>query len=158
MLRSSGLALVAALLVAGSAAAQTSDDGETRVSPTDDQHIEALFQAQQPVDDFEGQSGEPTLTREQIAAYRSESGWGKAFKEMQADGYFLEYKNFGQLISASRSKIGGLESEAARVRAERVDGIKPDKPEKVRRVERTQRVSRIDRPKRPDRPNRPARR
>lgn len=152
---------MAALLVAGSAAAQTSDDDATRLQPVDDTHIEALFQAQQTDDGVEAQSGAEALTREEIAAYRSESGWGKAFKEMQAKGHFLEYKNFGQLISESRSGKGALESTGGRDHAGLVDGIKPDRPHKahkVHKVRRIHRVSRVDRPKRPDRPNRPARR
>jgi len=130
MVRISGFVLIGSLLLAGSAVAQTAVGGETR--SYDKKHVEALFQAQDA-------SGE-TLTRDQIAAYRSESGWGKAFKAMQADGYYEGYKNFGQVISSS--KIA------------KADRIKIDKPHKAQKLRRVTRVNRPNRPKRPRRPRR----
>ncbi len=152
MLRRSGLALIGSLLVAGSAAAQTVDGDTSGISAADSQHIEALYQAQQPADGFESQSATNTLTREEIAAYRSESGWGKAFKEMQADGYYEGYKNFGQVVSGSKAKEGGFETEGAKVKAYKTDGFKSDKAPKV---QKSHRVTRVNRPNRPNRPKRP---
>ena len=152
MLRKSGFALIGSMLIAGSAAAQTADGDVTPISANDTKHIEALYQAQQPANDFEGQSATQMLTREEIAAYRSESGWGKAFKEMQADGYYEGYKNFGQVISSSKAKDGGFESDGAKVKAQKADGFKSDKPQKVRKLHR---VTRVNRPNRPNRPKRP---
>lgn len=153
MLRKSGLALIGSLLITGSAAAQTADGGATPLSSDDKKHIEALYQAQQPEENFfEGQAATQTLTREDIAAYRSEDGWGKAFKQMQADGYYEGYKNFGQVISGSKSKQGGIENEGAKVTTRPLDGFKPDKTHKVQKPHR---VTRVNRPNRPHRPNRP---
>jgi hypothetical protein len=162
MLRISGLALIGSLLVAGSAAAQTVDEDTSGISATDSQHIEALYQAQQPADGFEGQSTDgfegqsatDTLTRDEIAAYRSDSGWGKAFKDMRADGYFEGYKNFGQVVSGAKSDASSLGFDGAKVEANTADGVKIYKAAKVRRPHR---VTRLDRPSRPNRPNRPSR-
>ncbi len=160
MLRKSGLALIGSLLVAGSVAAQTADADTSGISAHDLKHIEALYQAQQPDQtqppggDFESQSATQILTREEIAAYRSESGWGKAFQEMQADGYFEGYKNFGQVVSGSKSNGSGFEIEGAKVSALKADGFKTDKANKVQKPHR---VTRVDRPNRPNRPNRPSR-
>ena len=152
MLRNSGLALIGSLLITGSAAAQTADGGATAPSSDDKKHIEALYQAQQPEENFEGQAATQTLTREDIAAYRSEGGWGKAFKQMQADGYYEGYKNFGQVISGSKSKHSGIENEGAKVKAHKLDRFKPDKTHKVQKPHR---VTRVKRPNRPHRPKRP---
>ena len=141
MKKAGGLIAAGVLLLAGQALAQTADQGGQLLN--DRQHVETLFQAQDP-------SG-PTLTREQIAAYRDEAGWGKAFKQMQADGYYQGYKNFGQVISATRSAKKGLEAEEPAVNTAAGHGFKSDRPEKVKKL---QRISRIDRPNRPKRPKR----
>lgn len=133
MMKFSGMVLLGSLLVAGSAAAQTVDRVETSIQ--DKKHVETLFQAQDPT--------KPTLTREQIAAYRSDSGWGKAFKEMQADGYYADYKNFGQVVSGSKAK---------KIKAHRAaNDYKAAKRDKVQNVRRMTRVKRPNRPKRPKR-------
>jgi len=150
MKKAGGLIAAGVLLLAGQALAQTADQGGQPV--TDRQHIEMLFQAQHPSGTTLTQDPSvPTLTREQIAAYRDEAGWGKAFKQMQADGFFQGYKNFGQVISASRSAKKGLEVEETAVNTETGHGFKSDRPEKVKKL---QRISRINRPNRPKRPKR----
>ncbi len=113
MLRKSALALIGALLVAGSVVAQTADSSAAPLSAKDKKHIEALYQAQQPQEGTAGVSAAEMLTREEIAAYRSEGGWGEAFQQMQDDGYFEDYKNFGQVISLSKSNDDGSEDEPA---------------------------------------------
>ena len=135
MLKMSGFIVMGSLLLAGPVVAQTADgDGTLSYDQT---HVEALFQAQDA-------SGE-TLTREQIASYRSESGWGKAFKQMQADGYYEGYKNLGQVISSSRlEKVGAYEAR----------GFRTENPQKVQKPHRVTRFSRPNRPNRPVRPNR----
>ncbi len=155
MLKKSGLVLIGSLLAAGAAAAQTADGGTGSLSSDDKKHIEALYLAQQPADDFEGQAATQILSRDEIAAYRSEGGWGKVFKQMQADGYYEGYKNFGQLISGSKFKQGGIENEGAKVKAYKADGFKSDKPPKVQKSHRVTRVNRPNRPNRPKRPKRP---
>ena len=155
MLRKSGLLLIGSLLIAGSAAAQTADGDATALSTYDKKHIEALYQAQQPAGNYEGQAATQMMTREEIAAYRSESGWGKAFKEMQADGYYEGYKNFGEVVSGSKAKEGGFETEGAKIKVYKADVFKSDKALKV---QRSHRVTRVNRPNRPNRPKRPKRR
>ena len=132
MMRTSGLILIGSLLFAGAATAQTAGDNKTSVN--DRKHVDALYDAQ----DFSG----PTLTRDQIAAYRADTGWGNAFKQMQADGYFQGYKNFGQVVSGSQiSKIEDFDTSS----------VKTDQAAKSQKLNRVSRVKRPDRPKRPKR-------
>lgn len=148
MMKISGFVLIGSLLLAGSAAAQTADGGGT--SSQDKKHVEALFQAQD--------SSGPTLTKEQIAAYRDESGWGKAFKQMQADGYYAGYKNFGQVISESKTGEISHANKGATVKASKANKAKRSKTAKPRRVSRVNRPNRPNRSNRPNRPKRPHRR
>lgn len=141
MMRTTGLILMGSLLLAGSATAQTTDLGGT--SSYDGKHIEALFKAQDP-------SG-ATLTREQITAYRSESGWGKAFKQMQADGYYEGYKNLGQVISGSKAGKTTIKTDSAKIRSKKASGVKTHK---VHKAQKSHRVTRVNRPNRPKRPKR----
>lgn len=132
MVRTTGIVLIGALLLAAPAVAQTAD-GDAQLT-YDQTHIEALFKAQDP-------SGQ-TLTREQIAAYRNDAGWGAAFRRMQADGYFAGYKNLGQVISGARLEaVGAYEAR----------GFTTDKPNRVNRPDHVSRISRPDRPSRPGR-------
>lgn len=141
MMRISGFVLIGSLLLAGPAVAQTA--GGDGTSSYDQTHVEALFQAQD--------TSKTTLTREQIAAYRSESGWGKAFKQMQADGYYEGYKNLGQVISGSKAEKSATGVDGVKIRAKKPGGAKTDKAHKVQKSHRVTRVNRPDRPKRPKR-------
>src|SRR5262245_37165570 len=84
-------ALLALALFAGPASAQTA---ATNLPAADQKHVEALYAAQQPP------AGTQPLTRDEIAARRGEGGWGKVFKDMKAQGYYPDAKNFGDVVSA----------------------------------------------------------
>lgn len=92
MLRKRALALMGSLVIAGSILMQAAA-ADTPLSAIDKKHIEALFQA------LDGE-----LSKDEIAGYRSPSGWGKSFAAMKDEGYFENYDNLGQVISHYKSK------------------------------------------------------
>lgn len=100
------LAIAAALmLMASPAFAQTTSGGTAASTSTSttgsfsslssgNQKIaRALFLAQQPT-----QNGPQPLSLDQIAARKSDEGWGKVFNEMKAEGLVQE-KNLGEVVS-----------------------------------------------------------
>jgi hypothetical protein len=123
------------MLAAASATVQTAESGYDLLSPGGQKVVDALHVVQ---------SGDGGLTKDQLAAYRDDAGWGKAFKQMQADGHYEGYKNLGQVISEHVS------------RKYRADSARSGKSDRVqaRGAHKIHRVSRVDRPKRPHRPKR----
>lgn len=65
-------------------------------------HADALYEAQ--FDSEQPPDGKERLTRDDIAAAKSEGGWGENFKEWQKEGYFPDAKNFGQVVSKYRKE------------------------------------------------------
>jgi hypothetical protein len=129
-------ALVGLALFAGPAAAQTAVTYDS-LSVGDRNHVDALYGAQQPSD------GTPALTRDDIAARKSGTGWGNVFKDLKAQGYYPDAKNFGEVVSTYRHQQNELRKEQHR--AERADW-KANRPE-----------ARLERPEKVERPHRPER-
>jgi hypothetical protein len=91
------LAIAAVLiLIASSALAETTSGGASSfndLSPGNQKIARALFLAERPTPD-----GPRPLSLNQIAARKSDEGWGRVFKEMKAEGLVHE-KNLGQVVS-----------------------------------------------------------
>ena len=110
------LALLCSALIAGTAAAQTTDDTVTDGNGTEvgseetsafdglstgNQKIaRALFDAQ-PLSGETGDPVEGSLTLDDIATMKQDgTGWGKLFQDLQAEGYIdADARNLGQLVS-----------------------------------------------------------
>lgn len=163
-------AALAGCLLASQAYAQTEGGSYSKLSPGNQKIVESLY-ANQAVPD-----GGTALTLDQIADFKADSGWGNAFKAMQADGRFPDYKNLGEVVSTENRvardarKAGASSEETASTdtglarpdkaskdlkRAEKVDRTaKIDRPEKLERPDKPDRPAKVDRPQRPDRPER----
>ena len=126
------LGAVLALTVAlGSVSAQS-----RQLSPADHKIARALFEAQQ------GTSTSAPLTMDQIAALKTDTGWGQVFKDMKSRG-LLPQKNLGQVVSEFEKR----HPETAR--AERTA-----KPDKVEKPEKPSKPERMEKPERPEKPGR----
>jgi hypothetical protein len=163
-------AAFAGCLFASQAFAQAEGGSFSKLSPGNQKIVEAMHDNQAVPD------GSAALTLDQIADFKADSGWGNAFKAMQAEGRFPEYKNLGEVVStqnrlARDARKSGEASEAAATtetglarpdkaskdlkHAERVERTaKIDRPEKLERPDKPDRPAKIDRPQRPDRPER----
>lgn len=157
-------AAFAGCLFASQAYAQTEGGSYSKLSAGNQKIVTSLYDSQAIPE------GGTALTLDQIADLKADSGWGNAFKAMQAEGRFPDYKNLGEVISTQNRlsrdarKSGATPDESATTdstlarpekaskefkRAERVERTaKFDRPEKVERPEKA------DRPQRPDRPER----
>jgi hypothetical protein len=93
-----GLALAAGLVLMASAALAETKSGSpgsfSDLSPGNQNIARALFYAQHPAP-----NGQQPLSMNQIAALKSQEGWGEVFKQMKAEGLVNE-KNLGQVISS----------------------------------------------------------
>lgn len=163
-------AAFAGCLFASQAYAQAEGGSFSKLSVGNQKIVESLYASQSIPD------GGTALTRDQIADLKADSGWGNAFKAMQADGRFPDYKNLGEVIStqnrlardarksgATTEETASTESGVARPdkaskelkRAEKVERTaKVDRPDKVERPDKPDRPQKVDRPQRPDRPER----
>ena len=163
-------AAVAGCLFASQAFAQTEGGSFGKLSAGNQKIVTSLFENQSVPE------GGATLTLDQIADLKADSGWGNAFKAMQAEGRFPDYKNLGEVISTQNRvardarKAAGTTGESAATdsgfvrpdkatkelkRPDRVERTaKFDRPEKVERPDKPDRPAKIDRPHRPDRPER----
>lgn len=173
-------AVVAGCLIASPAFAQSDVDSFSKLSPGNQKIAEAMFLNQKvSTGDNALAENQNALTENQIAALKTDSGWGKVFQMLKAKGYFPDYKNLGQLISAQQHlanearKSGATSDETSSTGSksfrpeqaskglDRTDKIertaKIDRPDKVERPEKPDRPERVERPQRPDRPDRPER-
>lgn len=132
-------ALVSLALLASTAMAQTAGTYDS-LSAGDRKHVDALYSAQQPP------AGTPSLTPNEIAARKGDTGWGNVFKDLKAQGYYPDAKNFGGVVSAYHHEQNELRKEAHRAaKAER----KVDRREA--KLERHDRSEKVERPNKPER-------
>jgi hypothetical protein len=163
-------AAIAGCLFASQAFAQAESGSFGKLSTGNQKIVTSLYDNQSVPD------GGTALTLDQIADLKADSGWGNAFKAMQAEGRFPEYKNLGEVVStqnriardarksgATTDGPASTETGLARpekapkdaTRAERVDRTaKIDRPEKLERPDKPDRPAKVERPQRPDRPER----
>src|SRR5713226_4712835 len=69
-----------------------------KLSPGNQKIAQALFAAQRPA------AAGPRLTLDQIAALKQSEGWGRAFRQMKADGV-IQARNLGHVVSAYEHSI-----------------------------------------------------
>ncbi len=163
-------AAFAGCLFASQAYAQAEGGSFSKLSPGNQKIVEAMYTNQTAPE------GGVALTVDQIADLKADSGWGNAFKAMQEEGRFPDYKNLGQVVSTQNHlakearKTGATSDEPGSTganpsrpekaskgltRTEKVErSAKIDRPEKVDRPDKPERPTKVDRPERPDRPDR----
>ena len=127
-------AVLALMLAHGSVWAQA------KLAPGDQKIARALFEAQ-----GQGTSTSQPLTLDQIAAMKTDQGWGQVFKDMKSKGLLTE-KNLGQVVSNFEKR----HPETAR--ADKPD--KAAKPDKVEKPEKPSKPERMEKPERPEKPGR----
>lgn len=153
MYRLLSVTLLAAMLgFSGMASAQDFDDNASVTSPGGKKIINALHDGQvEPPP-----PGKETLTKEQIAAMKSGTGWGQVFKNLKSEGYYgADFKNLGQLISHFNRLERASHARGDNLQRTSKGQIRPDRPAKPTRIEKVERPSRPDRPNRPNRPGKP---
>jgi hypothetical protein len=163
-------AALAGCLFVSQAYAQTEGGSFSTLSSGNQKIVTSLYENQTVPD------GGTALTPDQIADLKADSGWGNAFKAMQEEGRFPDFKNLGQVISTQNHlardarKAGTATEEAASTatglvrpekaskeikRAEKVErAARFERPEKLERPDKPDRPEKVDRPQRPDRPER----
>lgn len=150
----SAFLLAAIFGIAGQAFAQSFDDNASVTSPGGKKIIEDLYKGQVNYQYVDQTSPEkPVLKRDEIAAMKGGTGWGKLFQNLKAQGYYSnEYKNLGQLISYFNRLERASHANSDNLQQTSKGQIRPDRPAKPIHIERVERPSRPDRPNRPNRP------
>jgi len=151
-------AVLAGCLFASQAYAQADGGSYSQLSTGNKKIVDAMFLNQTvPLD------GTP-LSPDQIADLKAGSGWGNAFKTMQAAGRLDGFKNLGDVIStqnriAREARKAGTTTEESAL-SENGSPRQGNASKDFKRVEKVERTAKIDRPQkldRPDKPDRPAR-
>ncbi len=145
--------LLAAMLgLPGRAIAQSFEDNASVTSPGGKKIISAMHDGQK---DPLPENLEP-LSKDDIAAMKSGTGWGKLFQNLKAVGYYGdEYRNLGQLISHFNRLERASHAHSNSPQRTSKGQIRPEHPTKPMRIEKVERPSRPDRPNRPNRPGKP---
>lgn len=109
----SSLSAIPVPATASTAAASTPHAGAgayQNLPPGDQKIAHALFEAQRPT-----ATGPAPLSLNQIAARKTESGWGDVFKAMKSEG-LVSARNLGQIIGGPDHHVrrGGQKSGAAK--------------------------------------------
>lgn len=148
--RSVWAAAIAGCLSVSQAYAQTEGGSYSNLSAGNQKIVTSLYDSQAVPE------GGTALTLDQIADLKADSGWGNAFKAMQAEGRFPDYKNLGDVISTQNHlardarKDGTTTEESALTET---GSARPGNASKdLKRVEKVERTAKIDRPQKPDRP------
>lgn len=131
-------AFLAIAVLATGALAQSTDGAFAKLSPGNQKIVQALFDAQKTG------TGTTALTLDQIAAKKTDGGWGQAFKDMKAAGLMGDYKNLGQVVKSYESK----HPETAK--ADTKAG-KPDKAEKAAKPDKPEKMDKMEKPEKPER-------
>ena len=132
-------AVLAIAVLATGALAQSTDGAFSKLSPGNQKIVQALFEAQKTG------TGTTPLTVDQIAAKKTDGGWGQAFKDMKAAGLMGDYKNLGQVVSSYERK----HPETAK--ADTSKAGKPDKAEKPVKPDKPEKMDKMEKPEKPER-------